>query len=112
MFGAGTAVIAALLVLFQTTEFAVKVAILSSLTVSCALVPLLSAARAEKPGPGDYEPNRASAIITWSTRGLRRPAVLAATIIALAAAIDTIALSSDSQIGYIEQGLTGTHNPQ
>jgi len=30
----------------------------------------------------------------------------------VAAPIDTIALTSDAQISYIEQGLTGSHNPQ
>ena len=43
IFGAITALVAGALVVFQPTEFGVKVAILASLTVACALVPLIEA---------------------------------------------------------------------
>jgi hypothetical protein len=95
VFGAGTAVLAAALLATQTTEFGVKVAILASLTCACALRALAAAS----PRAG-------------VARRLNEPAVLAAVIVALAAPIDTIALTSDTQIGYIERGLTGSHNPQ
>jgi hypothetical protein len=47
-----------------------------------------------------------------AARRLREPAVAAVLIIALAAPADTLALASDRQIIYLEQGLTGTRNPQ
>lgn len=52
IYGAATAVVAAGLVYFQPTEFGIKVAILASLTVVCALVPLIElAARRCVSGP-------------------------------------------------------------
>lgn len=103
-YGAGTALLAAGLLLFQPTEFGIKVAILASLTVTCALTRLSGAARRARPG-------HVRALVGWAARGLCEPAILAALIIAVAAPIDTIALTSDTQISYIEQGLTG-RNPQ
>lgn len=44
VYGAATAVIAAGLTYFQPTEFGMKLAILSSLVVVCALVPLIERA--------------------------------------------------------------------
>ncbi|MDQ3932458.1 MAG: hypothetical protein M3252_06445, partial [Actinomycetota bacterium] len=44
LFGVGTALLAGGLVWFQPTEFGVKLGILSSLTLTCALVPLLEGA--------------------------------------------------------------------
>lgn len=120
VFGAGTAVLAAGLLVLQPTEFGIKVAILASLTVSCALSPLIAAAlrRIKLPRVGDALPAReipSSGSPSWVrslTRSLREPAIIAAAVIAVAAPIDTIALRSDAQISYIEQGLTGSHNPQ
>lgn len=117
-FGVGTAVLAAGLLLLQPTEFGIKVAILASLTVTCALRPLVDGV-AEFVAPRDAAPAsalrgrmpRARSLAAWSARGLRVPAVLAAMIIAIAAPADTIALRGDTQISYIEQGLTG-RNPQ
>src|SRR3989442_4006896 len=41
VYGAATAAVAAALLSFQSTEFGIKLAILSSLTVTCALAPLM-----------------------------------------------------------------------
>ena len=49
VFGALTALVAAELIYFQTTEFGVKVAILSSLTLTCALVPVIERLRVAGP---------------------------------------------------------------
>jgi Na+-translocating ferredoxin:NAD+ oxidoreductase RnfD subunit len=98
-YGALTAVVAAGLLGVQPTEFGIKVAILASLTVSCALVPLIERGRA--------------ALAGRSLAGaLRRPAVVAVAIVAVAAPIDTLALASNEQISLIERGLTGTRAPQ
>ena len=131
-FGTGTALLAAGLLVLQPTEFGIKVAILASLTVSCALSPLVALAvrriksrpdggapPTRRPRPdGDAPPARrprrlgAPSWVRPLTRSLREPAIAAAVIVAVAAPIDTIALTSDAQISYIEQGLTGSHNPQ
>jgi hypothetical protein len=112
-FGAGTAAIAAALLAIQPTEYGVKVAILASLTVTCAI----RAAAANRAGVGSCRSAvRSGRELPGLSRGavsaLTQPAILAAMIIAIAVPIDTIALSGDQQISYIEQGLTGTHNPQ
>ena len=99
-FGAGTAAVAALLLLFQPTEYGVKVAILASLTVTTALARLPRHQR------------RSGHLFDDALRGLRVPAAAAAVVIAVAAPIDTLALARDRQITYLEQGFTGTHNPQ
>jgi hypothetical protein len=109
-YGVGTATLAALLLAPQPTEYGVKVAILASLTVVCAIAPLVRWV-AERPA------TRRSVIPSRNTlhaglRALRGAAVLAIVIVAIGATADTLALSSDRQIVYLEQGLTGTRNPQ
>ncbi len=110
-FGGGTAVVAAGLLVFQPTEFGIKVAILASLTVSCALR-ALAAVALQRTRPRLRDLPRPLGAIRWAANGLREPATLAAVIIAVAAPLDTVALANDGQISYIEQGLTGAHNPQ
>ena len=110
LYGAGTAVVAAGLLSFQITEFAIKLAILSSLTVTCALVPVLErlSQRVERkdaavvPAASDGRPlpKRVAA-------AARNPAVIAAAIIALAAPVDTAALAGNKQVLLIERGLAG-----
>jgi Na+-translocating ferredoxin:NAD+ oxidoreductase RnfD subunit len=104
-FGLLTALIAGALIVFQPTEYGVKVALLASLTASCALVPLLerllSGARDERPRPRLRRPVPA-----------RAPALLAVAIIAVAAIVDTGALAGNRDVTFLERGLTGTHNPQ
>jgi Na+-translocating ferredoxin:NAD+ oxidoreductase RnfD subunit len=116
IYGAGTAAVAAALIYFQTTEFGIKVSILSSLTVVCALVPFIEAwcrRRAPAPAsgtlaPGPPAPAGAKRLIV----ALRRPAVIAALIVAVAAPIDTMALASNKQVVLIERGEVGKANAQ
>jgi hypothetical protein len=97
-FGAITALVACALIVFQPTEYGVKVALLASLTVSCALVPLIVRLRAQAPRL------RATAVSI--------PALAAVAIIAGAAIVDTSTLAHDKGVTFLERGLTGTRNPQ
>jgi Na+-translocating ferredoxin:NAD+ oxidoreductase RnfD subunit len=114
LYGAAVAAVAAGLVYFQQTEFGIKVAILSSLTVVCAVVPMLEAAvrrrrrRSHQPA-APVEPTSPKRELV---RALRRPAVAAALIIAVAAPIDTALLSGNKQVILIEQGQVGKANAQ
>ena len=101
VYGLATALLASALVVFQTTEFGIKLAILASLTVSCALVPLLEDVAAGR-----------SLTRGRSLSALRRPALLAVVIIAIAAPLDTLALTGDHQIPLIERGLVGKLHAQ
>lgn len=116
LYGAGTAVVAAGLLFWQPTEFGIKLAILASLTVMCPLVPLISriarrprSPLAAKPAPTLPQPGPPP-----SKSGPRwlNPALLAAAIIAVGAPLDTLALTANKQLPYIEQGLTGKRNAQ
>ncbi len=119
VYGAAVAAVAAAMIFFQQTEFGIKVAILSSLTVVCAAVPLLESAvrrwRARHEAPADAPVPAASSLPPvqrgWAT-AVRRPAVAAALIIAVAAPIDTVLLSGNKQVILIEQGQVGKANAQ
>jgi Na+-translocating ferredoxin:NAD+ oxidoreductase RnfD subunit len=118
LYGAVVAAVAASLIYFQQTEFGIKVSILSSLTVVCAVVPFLEAAvRRRRSGaevvapvpsapraPGPGRP------VGWAA--LRRPAALAALVIALAAPFDTALLHGNKQVILIERGQVGKANAQ
>lgn len=116
IYGAATAVVAAGLVFFQPTEFGIKVAILASLTVVCALVPLIEAAarrvRGERRDPPAARPVEPRPVLRRLAAAARNPAIVAAVLIAVTAVVGTAALAGNRQITYIEQGLTGTRNPQ
>jgi hypothetical protein len=119
IYGAATALVAAALLFWQPTEFGVKVAILASLTVVCALVPAIDAIvrrrEASLAGAGEAvapAPSRMPWRSVLGSRGWRSPALVAAVLIAIAAPIDTLALTANKQIGLIEQGLTGNKNAQ
>jgi Na+-translocating ferredoxin:NAD+ oxidoreductase RnfD subunit len=107
-FGIVTALVAGGLIVFQSTEYGVKVALLASLTVSCALVPLIErlATRARE------ERRRPRLRLPRGPAPARAPALLAVAIIAVAAVVDTSALAHDKDVTYLERGLTGTRNPQ
>jgi hypothetical protein len=117
IYGAGTALLAAGLLVIQPTEFGIKLAILSSLTVTCAMVPVIEriagrVSRACEPstvavGPA---PRQRSDGDRWA--GLLRPVVVATAVIAVAAPVGTIALSRNTQVINIERGLTRQRNPQ
>ncbi len=116
IYGAATAVVAAALVSFQPTEFGIKVAILSSLTVVCAFVPLIdAAARWFRGTPGGRLALAAPGLV--ALRGMLRPAALrpsniAVIIIAVTALAGTAALAQNNDLIYIERGLTGPRNAQ
>jgi hypothetical protein len=109
-YGVGTAALAALLLAPQPTEYGLKVAILASLTAVCAIAALVRLV-VERRALGEPALPSKTRLRTalWGAHGA---AVLATIIIAIAAMADTLALSSDRQIVYLEQGLTGTRNPQ
>ena len=115
VYGVATALIAAGLLVFQPTEFGVKLAVLTSLTVACALVPAL-----ERTTRSAKSSNLAAATPPTGSRPRGRrlaaailsPAVVAAAIVATAAPADTAILARNKQLINIERGLTGSKNPQ
>ena len=116
VYGAATAAVAAALIYFQTTEFGIKVSILSSLTVVCALVPFIESwcrrrqlAEAAAPDKGRQAPPPLPKRVLVA---LRRPAVIAALIVAVAAPIDTMALANNKQVVLIVRGEVGKANAQ
>ena len=117
IYGAAVAAVAAALIYSQQTEFGIKVSILASLIVICAVVPLLESAvirwrhrsdPALDPLPAPSGASRLGAL----ARAVRRPAVAAALIMAVAAPIDTALLSGNKQVILIEQGQVGKANAQ
>ena len=115
IYGSVTALVAAGLIYFQPTEFGIKLAILSSLTVVCALVPLIEVAsrRVGQPrGDAAFALADAPPLPVRLVRAARNPAVVAALIIAVAAPLNTAALAGNQQVILIERGLTGEANAQ
>lgn len=111
IYGATTAVLTAGLLFFQTTEFGIKVALLGSLTVGCALVPAIEALcrrmerrRLHAPVERPADPPPLSKRLVAA---LRTPAVVAAAIIAVSTFVDTGALVADKGIVLIERDLPG-----
>jgi len=115
-FGGLTALVATGLLVVHPTEFGVKLAILASLTVTCAAVPLIEAAIAARARhttqagqPGAWP----LAALRWPTlAAVTSPAVVAAALIALAAPINTSRLADNPQLKLMEQGLSGERDPQ
>ena len=116
VYGAGCAVAAAALIFFQHTEFGIKVSILSSLTVLTAAVPVIESGvrrwrqRAEAGGDAPAEVVPRTRVRLLAT--IRRPAVAAALIIALAAPVDAAMFSRNKQVVLIERGQVGKANAQ
>lgn len=110
IYGASTASIAAALLSFQSTEFGIKLSILSSLTVVCALVPFIERAtsRAVK-GEEAVTARRWFVPPKWRsiTAALRNPVIVAALIVSVAAPVNTAALAGNEEILLIEKGLAG-----
>lgn len=114
IYGAAVAVVAAGLISFQPTEFAIKVAILTSLTVVCALVPMIESVSrrlGQSHLPAQDRPPR-TPLGPRLSAAARRPAVVAAVIIAVAAPLDTAALAGNEQVILIELGQVGARNAQ
>ncbi|MGH9226765.1 MAG: RnfABCDGE type electron transport complex subunit D [Acidimicrobiales bacterium] len=112
-----TAVVAAVLILPQGTEFGIKVAILSSLLVTCALTPAIDrlgrrieARRSGEEGmvaaPEAAPVPAAKPLLRRFAAAARRPVLVAVVIIAVAAPLNTALLARDKKIVLIEQGLT------
>lgn len=101
IYGLITAGVAAALVSFQSTEFGVKVAILASLTIVCAGVPLIERVAARS--VSDLGAALRSAV---RPRELR-PVHLAVLLVAVLALVGTAALPHNKDLVYIERGLAG-----
>jgi len=107
-------VLTAGLVYFQPTEFGIKLAILSSLVVVCAAVPLIEQ-RTRPVADVDTDDEVTPLPRPWPTRvaaAAANPAIIAAAIITLAAPLNTAALAGNDQLILIERGLTADGNPQ
>jgi Na+-translocating ferredoxin:NAD+ oxidoreductase RnfD subunit len=112
MFGVGTALVAAALLLPQSTEFGIKLSVLSSLTFTCALVPFIEGAVARRQARAAGTTPATMPARRRLTAAVLTPTVVAAAIIALAAPIDTSTLIGNKGVVNIERGLTGSRNPQ
>ncbi len=104
-----TAVVCAALVLVQSTEFGIKVAILSSLVLTCALTPAIDrlaariqARRAGTPLPEVERPPLGQRIL----QAAKKPVLVVIFVIAVAAPVNTALLGLDDKIVLIERGLT------
>jgi uncharacterized membrane protein YhaH (DUF805 family) len=112
VYGTLTALVAAALVSVQPTEYGIKVAILASLTLVCAVVPLIETATrrfAARRDPAAPAPATAAPRLT---RAALQPATLAVALIAMTAFVGTAALADDRDLVFIEQGLTGKRTAQ
>jgi len=111
IFAVLTATVAAGLILVQSTEFGIKVAILSSLLLSCALVPAIESfarrldARRSGVLPVAPQPPQ-KPLLRRLAAGARNPVLVAVVIIAVAAPVNTALLGRDKKIVLIERGLT------
>ncbi|HEX6539203.1 MAG TPA: RnfABCDGE type electron transport complex subunit D [Candidatus Dormibacteraeota bacterium] len=106
VYGAATAVIAVALLSFQPAEFGVKLAILASLIVTCAMVRSINRvfpAKAERSFQPEALLRGRRGGLTWIT-----PAILAVVIITIAAPVDTAVLAGNSRVTAVELGLGGT----
>jgi Na+-transporting NADH:ubiquinone oxidoreductase subunit NqrB len=118
VYGASTAVVAAGLLFFQPTEFGIKLAILSSLTVVCALVPVIESLSRRRQGQRERDRNGSRTTLGAPVERRRRlvtalsPGIIAALVIAVAAPAGTAALARNTQLINIERGLTPDRNPQ
>ena len=110
IYAVATAFVAAGLIVVQTTEFGIKVAILSSLVATCALVPMIErlSRRIEARRAGEpIAPRVPSRPLGRRLAGaIRDPVLVAVAVIAVAAPLDTALLPRDESILLIEQGLT------
>jgi len=110
IYAVATAVVATALIGVQHTEFGIKVAILSSLLLTCALVPAIETVsrriqvrRHGTPalaGPPPQPLGRRLAV------GARNPVLVAVLVIAVAGPVNTALLGRDHKIVLIERGLT------
>lgn len=100
-FGSLTGLMAAELIFFQTTEFGVKLAILSSLTLTCALVPVIDRLSFRVPlvrSTGTSPAAPAAPVLR------RVAAVAAAVALAVSVPAASAALASDPRLIFVERG--------
>jgi len=111
IYGVATAFVAAGLILVQPTEFGIKVAILSSLLVTCALVPAIEKLSRRITDRGKALPDTVPAppIGRRLAAAVRNPVIVAMTVIAVAGPIDTALLARDRNIVLIERQMTPRH---
>lgn len=112
VFGVLTASVAAGLLAVHPTEFGVKLAVLASLTVTCALVPLIESAVARRAGAASPASREAAVPRSRWLVAVATPAVVAAALIALAAPVNTTRLADNPELRLMEQGLSGDADPQ
>ena len=110
IYAVATAVVAAGLILVQTTEYGIKVAILSSLLLTCAVVPAIEKLAhqiqqrraGEVPGPRPASPPIRQRLVA----AVRNPVLVAVAVIAVAGPLNTALLPIDKNIVLIERELT------
>lgn len=110
IYAVATAVVAAGLIVIQPTEYGIKVAILSSLLVTCALVPAIERLgrriqerRSGQPPAPQPEPEPIGRRLVAA---LRNPVLVAVAIIAGAGTLNTALLALDENIVLIEREMT------
>lgn len=108
IYAVATATVAAGLILVQSTEFGIKVAILSSLLVTCALVPAMDRLgrriHARRTGTPLEEPPR-QRLVHRLLIAARNPVLVAVVVIAVAAPVNTLLVARDKHVVLIEKGL-------
>ena len=110
LYAVTTAVVAAALIGVQTTEFGIKVAILSSLVVTCPLVPLFERAAQriqDRRSGAPAQPWLARPLGPQLAAAVRSKVAVAVVVIAVAAPVNTALLARNDQIPPIERNLTG-----
>lgn len=110
IYAVATAVTAAGLILIQPTEFGIKVAILSSLLLTCALVPWferLGLSIHDRRSGSPSAPRTASQPVGRRLAEVaRQPVLVAVTIIVLGGLVNTALLARDKDVVLIERELT------
>jgi len=110
IYAVATAILAAGLISLQTTEFGIKVSILSSLILTCALVPIFERVGVRIQDRRSGAPVAAAPPAPPFSRRLaaavRNPVVVAVFVVAVAAPVNTALLVRDKSIILIERGLT------
>jgi hypothetical protein len=110
LYGAATAAVAAALMFPHQTEYGIKVAILASLTVVCALVPWFEGRAARRHAPARDAGGADALFPLVAPRPSRaRPVVIAVALVAvIVVVVGTLALATDNQLIVIEGGRPGT----
>ncbi len=110
IYAVATAAVAGGLILVQPTEYGIKVAILSFLLLTCAVVPSIEKLAhriqqrrtGEIPGPSPALPPLRRRFVA----GVRNPVLVAVAVIAVAGPLNTALLARDKNIVLIERELT------